>query len=428
MASIDLLYIGSILSVGLGVMALRLVRQNQNLPWNDSIAAQMICLSFIAKGISNACTGLIDDADPSSRFFWVCFNLLSETFFSFSMMILILIYPITVISTAKSLKMVSAILIAFMIGLLIIPLTGLFELMPIAGTLLLTTYTVGAIIWGSIFLKFRLEDNQSSQNLALLAGLLLVMLTGHQWFTYPGLFFQSDYYLFREAFIFVESSFGNYLWQFSLTAAVGAALMIFSVEVFQASQGKRSVLLYIMSYYIIAGLLRHFARVSDDVTLFWDDSLSLYTFTQTLSIYLQFTIIRPIIAMYILLKFQLIRVNDENRNSVKMMSIILIVIATSAVLELIQTFIPINQMISAALLGVIIAFGIGWEEKSINRLISSPINCREDANPEWFPEIELPNNLNKIIMVGSIIFLVMSIIVSYYLWQTGVAEAVMMGG
>lgn len=428
MASIDLLYIGSILSVGLGVMALRLVRQNQKLPWNDSIAAQMICLSFVAKGISNACTGLINDADPSTRFFWVCFNLLSENFFSFSMMMLILIYPITVFSNAKSLKLFSTILIGFLVAILCIPLTGLFDLMPIAGSMLLMTYTVGALIWGSVYLKFRFDDNQSSQNIALLTGLLLVMLAGHQWFTYPGLFFQSDYYLFREAFIFVESSFDNYLWQFSLTAVIATALMIFAVEVYQAFQGKRSVLLYIMSYYIIAGLLRHFARVSDDVTLFWDDSLSLYTFTQTLSIYLQFTIIRPIIAMYILLKFQLIKVNDKNRNSVKMMSIILIVIATSAILELFQTFIPINQMISAALLGIIIAFGIGWEEKSINKLISSPINCRENANPDWFPEIDLPTNLNKIILVGSIIFLVLTVIVSYYLWQTGVAEAVMMGG
>jgi len=429
MASIDLLYIGSILSVGLGVMALRLVRQNKNLPWNDSIAAQMICLSFIAKGISNACTGLIGDSDPSAKFFWVILNLLAESFFSFSMLILILVYPISVFANAKSLKLTSIILLCLLLLNLILPLIGLFEIMPITGSIIFMTYTFGAFIWAPIYLKFRLEDKQSSQNIALLSGLLLVMLAGHQWFTYPGLFFQSDYYLFREAFVLIDTTFVNYIWQFSLTAVIGSALMIFAVEVYQAFQGKRSILLYIMSYYIVAGLLRHFARVSgSDVTLFWDDSLSLYTFTQTLSIYLQFTIIRPIIAMYILLKFQLIRVNDDNRNSVKMMSIILIVIATSAILELFQTFIPINQMISAALLGIIIALGIGWEEKSINKLISSPIDCREDTKSDWFPEIELPANLNKIILFGSIFYLVFTVIVSFYLWQTGVAEAIIMGG
>ena len=36
------------------------------------------------------------------------------------------------------------------------------------------------------------------------------------------------------------------------------------------------------------------------------------------------------------------------------MSIVLIVVATSAILELVQSIIPINQMISATLLGILI--------------------------------------------------------------------------
>ena len=91
--------------------------------------------------------------------------------------------------------------------------------------------------------------------------------------------------------------------------------------------------------------------------------------------------------MYILLRFNLIEINDETKPLAKTMSIVLIVVATSAILELVQSIIPINQMISAALLGIIIALGLGWEEKSFQTLVANPAQLRENIDNRWFPTL-----------------------------------------
>ena len=130
-----------------------------------------------------------------------------------------------------------------------------------------------------------------------------------------------------------------------------------------------------------------------------------------------FTIARPIIAMYILLKFGLFDINEETKPMAKMMSIILIVVATSAILELVQAVIPINQMISAALLGIIIAFGIGWEEKSFNNLVSDQAHLRNYIDKKWFPEISIPRKYISRIDLVCLVYCLLCILVSFIIWE-----------
>jgi len=132
---------------------------------------------------------------------------------------------------------------------------------------------------------------------------------------------------------------------------------------------------------------------------------------------LHFTIARPIIAMYILLKFGLFDINDETKPMAKMMSIILIVVATSAILELVQAVIPINQMISAALLGIIIAFGIGWEEKSFNNLVSNQAPLRDGVDKKWFPEISIPRKYINRIDLACLVYCLISLLVAFVIWE-----------
>ena len=132
---------------------------------------------------------------------------------------------------------------------------------------------------------------------------------------------------------------------------------------------------------------------------------------------LHFTIARPIIAMYILLKFGLFDINEETKPMAKMMSIILIVVATSAILELVQAVIPINQMISAALLGIIIAFGIGWEEKSFNNLVSNQAHLRNDIDKKWFPEISIPRKYINRIDLACLVYCLLCLLVSFIIWE-----------
>ena len=121
--------------------------------------------------------------------------------------------------------------------------------------------------------------------------------------------------------------------------------------------------------------------------------------------------------MYILLKFGLFDINNETKPMAKMMSIILIVVATSAILELVQAVIPINEMISAALLGVIIAFGIGWEEKSFQNLVSNQAHLRNYVDKKWFPEISIPRKYINKIDLACLVYCIISLLVAFVIWE-----------
>ena len=135
---------------------------------------------------------------------------------------------------------------------------------------------------------------------------------------------------------------------------------------------------------------------------------------------MHFTIIRPLIAMYILLRFNLIEINEETKPQAKTMSIVLIVVATSAILELVQSIIPINQMISAALLGILIALGLGWEEKSFQSLVSNPAQFRKNIDNRWFPDLDIPRQNIGRIEIACLIYSLVSLLISYYVWEFNV--------
>jgi len=98
--------------------------------------------------------------------------------------------------------------------------------------------------------------------------------------------------------------------------------------------------------------------------------------------------------------------------------IILIVIATSALLELVQSIIPINQMLTAALLGIIVAFGIGWEERSFDNLVNAPSNMRDGVEDKWYPDVDIKESLFKGLDIGMFLFVAALLLIAYLQWQT----------
>ena len=107
---------------------------------------------------------------------------------------------------------------------------------------------------------------------------------------------------------------------------------------------------------------------------------------------LHFTMMRPILGLYIFFRYGLIRISEDNEQVGKTMAIVLIVVATSALLEIVQSLIPLTEMLSAGILGVAIAFGIGWEERSFQSLISNPLRFPIRTKGTYFPELEFDKN------------------------------------
>ena len=92
----------------------------------------------------------------------------------------------------------------------------------------------------------------------------------------------------------------------------------------------------------------------------WND------FTSETLIYL-FT---PLIFMYILLNFDIINSDaSENRWLTRIMVILMLLIVSSSVIELLQSFLPVPEMISSAALAMVVAIFIGWEERIMTNLM-----------------------------------------------------------
>ena len=88
MAEVNLLYIGSILSAALGLLALYLVRKNETLDWNESIAAHILCLMFISKGVQNASAAYYFTASGDEWQFFFQLSTMMEYFFGGAMVMM----------------------------------------------------------------------------------------------------------------------------------------------------------------------------------------------------------------------------------------------------------------------------------------------------------------------------------------------------
>ena len=394
MAVDGLLAVGGILSLALGVSGLILVK-NQKLEviWNKRFAAQLLCWIFICKGVANSLRSIGYETE-----FWrvvLYGGHFNDQIFGGLILLIALIFPVPILRTRKQFNIGVAVVLAYI--LLTIGAAVFIKVnTPLAAFTGL--YLIPGFIWTLVYLKFRFmkgqEDNEEIQGVADVAVLLLVLMIGHILFRWVGMFAGSDYFYFMDLY---GGNFANdYLWSQGLASAVIFGLVILFGEIYQASQGRVRTTSYIVFTYMAIGVLSHI--VFRNVELFgsgggpftgteleglssWQQIWSEITTT------LHFTMMRPILGLYILFRYGLIRISEDNEQVGKATAIVLIVVATSALLEIVQSLIPLTEMLSAGILGIAIAFGIGWEERSFQSLISNPLRFPLRTKGAYFPEL-----------------------------------------
>ena len=394
MAVDGLLAVGGILSLALGVSGLILVK-NQKLEviWNKRFAAQLLCWIFICKGVANSLRSIGYENE-----FWrvvLYGGHFNDQIFGGLILLIALIFPVPILRTRKQFNIGVAVVLAYI--LLTIGAAVFIKVnTPLAAFTGL--YLIPGFIWTLVYLKFRFmkgqEDNEEIQGVADVAVLLLVLMIGHILFRWVGMFAGSDYFYFMDLY---GGNFANdYLWSQGLASALIFGLVILFGEIYQASQGRVRTTSYIVFTYMAIGVLSHI--VFRNVELFgsgggpftgteleglssWQQIWSEITTT------LHFTMMRPILGLYILFRYGLIRISEDNEQVGKATAIVLIVVATSALLEIVQSLIPLTEMLSAGILGIAIAFGIGWEERSFQSLISNPLRFPLRTKGAYFPEI-----------------------------------------
>ena len=394
MAVDGLLAVGGILSLVLGVSGLILVKtQKLEVIWNKRFAAQLLCWIFICKGVANSLRSIGYDTE-----FWrvvLYGGHFNDQIFGGLILMIALIFPVPILRTRKQFNVGVAVILAYCLLMM-----GAAVFMKINTPLAAFTglYLIPGFIWTLVYLKFRFmkgqEDNEEIQGVADVAVLLLVLMIGHILFRWVGMFAGSDYFYFMDLY---GGNFANdYLWSQGLASAVIFGLVILCGEIYQASQGRVRTTSYVVFTYMAIGVLSHI--VFRNVELFGSGG---GTFTGTeleglsswqqiwteITTTLHFTMMRPILGLYILFRYGLIRISEDNEQVGKATAIVLIVVATSALLEIVQSLIPLTEMLSAGILGIAIAFGIGWEERSFQSLISNPLRFPLRTKGAYFPEV-----------------------------------------
>ena len=394
MAVDGLLAVGGILSLALGVSGLILVKtQKLEVIWNKRFAAQLLCWIFICKGVANSLRSVGYDTEFwRVVLYWGHFN---DQIFGGLILLIALIFPVPNLRTRKQFNIGVAIVLAYCLLMI-----GAAVFMKVNTPLAAFTglYLIPGFIWTLVYLKFRFmkgqEDNEEIQGVADVAVLLLVLMIGHILFRWVGMFAGSDYFYFMDLY---GGNFANdYLWSQGLASAIIFGLVVLCGEIYRASQGRVRATSYVIFTYMAIGVLSHI--VFRNVELFgsgggpftgteleglssWQQIWSEITTT------LHFTMMRPILGLYILFRYGLIRISEDNEQVGKATAIVLIVVATSALLEIIQSLIPLTEMLSAGILGIAIAFGIGWEERSFQSLISNPLRFPLRTKGAYFPEV-----------------------------------------
>lgn len=434
----ELFFIGAILSIALGFFTLKLIKKNEKLEWNEKIAGHLVALMFITKGIHYASVGYFNQSfseGTSSWQFWAQLFTICDYAFGASIVMISLVYPVPFLRNKNQLKIAASIIVfVWLLVPLALDVTGNpWTALHLTGLL----YIGAGLAWGTIYINFRLmnrtERNKSSLNIAVVCGLFLTLQMGHIWMMWPGMLLQSEYFYFIDLGaapngVDITSPLFDYLWLASYTFCIAVGFMILAVEIYQSINGETSIMMYVMSFYFLVGAIGFAVFNAGSSTIFGlgDTTQSIQELWKTFTTQMHFTILRSLIAMYILLKYGFFNINDETKPIAKLMAIILIVVATSATLELVQSVIPINQMITAALLGIIIAFGIGWEEKSFDTLVANPANIRDYVDKKWFPSMQLPDGLLKKIDYSYLIFVLVAVLISLIVWKTDGIVAVIM--
>lgn len=420
MAVDGLLAVGGILSLALGISGLILLkRQTQEIIWNKMIAGQLISWIFVCKGIANSVRSLGFDGE-FYRFMLLAPHF-SDLVFSGSIVMISLVFPIPLLRDKSKLKIGSIIVISYVIiQTMSAVIFGLDNPLASVGE----SYIIPGFIWTVTYVKFRfmkdLQNDEQIQQVADLCILLIMLVVGHLFFRWVGMYTGAHYFYFMD--LYTSNNFlADYLWNMGLASAAIFGVILLFGEIYAATQGRVRFASYFVFVYMTIGMVTH-VILSGTGSSNWGGGTgggAGYSLLQetwsVITASLHFTMMRPILGMFILFRYGIIRISEENQQIGRTMAIVLIVVATSALLEIIQSLMPITEMLSAGILGIAIAFGIGWEERSFEKLIANPKRFPLRTKGTYFPELEVKRDfsitMNKFIGV----FLVFTVVLSFIL-------------
>ena len=375
--------VAAIVCILLGCTSLLLLKRSPNRGWIDQTGGMMLGWIILFMGLGYAAKAVreaLGDSGMDLDFF-------RYTQHSFGMVAIILgasftfFYPYPIMQKASRIRTAP-----YFVGVLSLILIVTMLLMDYRYMdAIQIVYIPGFIILISVYFRFLTDeiknDDETARRLSFAAGLIVIALHGAEmtWWL-AQLISINDEFIGRFA---ISSGVGEYsripTWigiNVMTTIGAVATLTLAAGETWRA-QVKGMSGFTIITYLILGvGLISGIAdyAVLDIVnscmyTVCNDFPTSYniwYTFT-TDALVLLFT---PLISMYVLLNFDVVDSgSEENRWLTRIIVILMLLIISSTMIELLQSFLPVSQMISSAILAMVVAIFIGWEERIMQKLI-----------------------------------------------------------
>ncbi len=385
MAELESMFpVAAIVCFLLGFTSLLLLKRSENRGWIDQMGGVMLGWITLSLGLGYAATAIregLSDTDMDLdlfRYLQYSFNIvtiiLGATFTFF--------YPYPIMQKPSRIKNAPYFIVGLSIILIIAMLLTDYRYV---GAIKLA-YVPGFIILISVYFRFLSDEikngDKTARRLSFAAGLIIIALHGAEmtWWL-AQLISINDEFIGRNAIesgvIGSFSRIPNWLgWNTMTTIGAIATITLAIGETWRAQtkgiSGFTVIIYLILGVGLISGIADYAVLDTVNSCMYSvcsdppDSYLIWYKFT-TEALVLLYT---PLIAMYVLLNFDVIdSASEENRWMTRIIVILMLLIVSSTMIELLQSFLPVSQMISSAILAMIVAIFIGWEERIMQKLI-----------------------------------------------------------
>ena len=391
MSTESLVPVAAIVDLILGIVTIALVRRSPEKQWVERLGGLLIGWILLVKGLEYTCWAVMETIAQSNVWFNNIGVDLENSFFRYArstfrtIAILLVstlpfVYPYPVIQRNWNIKLITSFVAFFSIILCTLWLLTDFKHTDVEWFLVIP----GVFILCSVYIRFMIseikEDEATDRRMSMVAGLLMIAVLGEQ----------MTYWLAQ-----VISINGDFIARFTiewglwnpspiswigvnlvLTMGAGTIMILMAMEswrIYHRGLSGFSIIVYLVGIVgFIAGVVDY--AVLDIVRTCVETACE--TLPSSFDLWYDFTsetlvfLFTPLIFMYILLNFDIIDSQaNENRWLTRIMVILMLLIVSSSVIELMQSFLPLPQMISSAALAMVVAIFIGWEERIMTNLM-----------------------------------------------------------
>jgi|GEM_PF-1190220 len=399
-----------ILSMGLNILlALTLLwfilKHKENFVQNRLFLA-VIALLFLANGTLFAVESLIQLKGSSftarTLVFLSTIIIAMDFYTAMSFPLIFLLFPSPIFTQRKH-TIIAAISIA--VTYLIFLIIGVFDIVPFVFIIFLSNFIMlpAFLIPIRWYLLYRDSPEQLERNHAVAAGMLGIgILVSQGMFSWTSIFVYGGETLVAGLSGLTDvETLETVSWTvvFNHSRFIMSSMFLLYIVFKELTVAKE----FVSAPLRFVALTVFFIGIANAMVKGLVDDATLSTLWEFFAIRGAFGLVRPLIIVYLLLKFNLIDMgNPKVRKVARLVALVLISVWVAMVFEIFQAFLPIPQLLSAAIIGVVLAFLIGWED----RMFENVARESEDSKLYIIENFVEDDDVSRVITMGLITMII----------------------